>query len=107
MRFNGRGSRRWRTALHEAGHVLMAVEYGCPFGDVALAGTGEANGTMSRISIASCAIAGDRNRRAFKPVGRDSAALLVIAPTRFGMIAAKLTETHTAIDFLGLPRPVP
>jgi hypothetical protein len=43
-----------------------------------------------RISIASCAIAGGRNRHAFQPVGRGNAALLVIAPTRFRTIASTL-----------------
>jgi hypothetical protein len=43
-------SRRWRTAIHEAGHVLMAVEEGCLFGDVALNKTADTNGAMNRIS---------------------------------------------------------
>jgi hypothetical protein len=37
-------SPRWRTAIHEADHVLMAVEEGCSFGDVALTKTADSNG---------------------------------------------------------------
>jgi hypothetical protein len=33
-----------------AGHVLMAVEEGCPFGDVALTKTADFNGALSRTS---------------------------------------------------------
>jgi hypothetical protein len=50
MSLHGYSSRRWRTAVHEAGHVLMAVEEGCPFGDVALTKTADTNGAMNRIS---------------------------------------------------------
>jgi hypothetical protein len=49
MSLHGYSSRRWRAAVHEAGHVLMAVEEGCPFGDVELNRTADANGAMNRI----------------------------------------------------------
>jgi hypothetical protein len=46
-------SRRWRTAIHEAGHVLLALEEGCPFDSVVLNRTADSNGAVSRISCRS------------------------------------------------------
>lgn len=48
-------SRRWRTAIHEADHVLMAGEEGCRVGGVGLTKTADVNGALSQISCSGAA----------------------------------------------------